>query len=275
MSEGWISIHRKIQDSSVWTNPEMLKLWLLCLMKASHKEQPHYIFDGKVVPLVAGEFITGRKVLAEEYNRGMTLKARVSESTIERWLKKFEKMQMLNIKKTTKYSVVTVINWHEYQRSEHQMNITCTSDEHHLNTINNDNKQQDQEEYKYINARASQFDFEQVAQEYKKTFPRKPLTDYIAQSMAEWINVFGGDSEIIRYALKNAAEYSADNFKYVERILERWQVAGVKTVGDAKGLILEFEESKREPDAFLGRKETVGSIPTLPVIPMIDWTKKG
>lgn len=48
---------------------------------------------------------------------------------------------MLYIKKTNKYSLVTVLNWDKYQgqrtTSEHQVNIKRTSDEQQMNTNKN------------------------------------------------------------------------------------------------------------------------------------------
>jgi hypothetical protein len=39
-------------------------------------------------------------------------------------------MQILNIKSYSKFSIITVLNWNQYQQNEHQMNIRRTSSEH-------------------------------------------------------------------------------------------------------------------------------------------------
>lgn len=137
--QGWISLHRKIKESVVWTDPNMLKLWFLCLMKASHKDQPNFTMIGQVIPLKKGEFVTGRDSLAEDFNEGVQKKNRVSAITLWRFLKRFEKLEMLNIKSTNKYSVVSITNWSTYQEDEQQVNNKRTSTEQQVNTKNNVN----------------------------------------------------------------------------------------------------------------------------------------
>ena len=35
--EGWIKLHRKLLTSNVFDNEKLLKVWIWCLMKATHK----------------------------------------------------------------------------------------------------------------------------------------------------------------------------------------------------------------------------------------------
>ncbi len=137
MEIGYIKLYRKIANSFVWTNPNMLKLWLLCLMKASHKEN-RFLFNGEEISVNSGQFVTGRDAITKEMNQGARSEHLVSAISVWRWLKKFETEGMLNIKSTTKYSVITIKNWHEYQESEQQVNNKRTSDEQQVNTNKND-----------------------------------------------------------------------------------------------------------------------------------------
>ncbi|KAA0941591.1 DnaD domain protein [Sporosarcina sp. ANT_H38] len=136
---GWISLHRKLMDNPIYSNAHMLKLWIHCLMKASHKEHDHLV-GNQMVKLEVGQFVTGRNALADEFNKGAKKDDVVSAITLWRWLKNFEEWQMLNIKTTTKYSVVTVSNWSEHQQHEQQVNNKRTTDEQQVNTNNNVNK---------------------------------------------------------------------------------------------------------------------------------------
>ncbi|MFA2606266.1 hypothetical protein ABR763_26195 [Bacillus cereus] len=113
-------MHRKIMGSSIWTDSNKFKLWTLCLMRASHKEREVFV-GNQVVSLQSGQFVTGRKALAEEFNKGVKKSQTISEKTIERYLALFEEMEMLTIKKTTKYSVISILNWHLYQQSDQQL----------------------------------------------------------------------------------------------------------------------------------------------------------
>lgn len=118
---GWVSIHRKIMNNPVWQDPKLLKLWMLCLLEASHKEHEQLV-GRQIIKLLPGQFITGRFALAKAYNEGAKKSDVVPESTLWRWLKRLEENDFVNIKTSTKFSVVTILNWNQYQLNEQQMN---------------------------------------------------------------------------------------------------------------------------------------------------------
>lgn len=134
--EGWIKLYRKVRQSFVWTNSDQLKLWLLCLMKASHSGND-FLFNGKEIHVSSGEFVTGRDALTFEFNQGVTRDHQIVGRTLWRWIKLFESEQMLSIKSTTKYSVITVLHWDEYQSIDQQVSNTRPSTVQHLSTIKN------------------------------------------------------------------------------------------------------------------------------------------
>ncbi len=134
--QGYIKLYRKIMDSPVWSDSNYLKLWMYCLMRATHKER-EVIAGNQVITLEPGQFITGRDSLSEDLNRGAKPKQRLSDSTWWRYLNNLEKWQMLNINKTNKFSVISIINWNQYQETEQQLNIKRTSDEQRMNTNKN------------------------------------------------------------------------------------------------------------------------------------------
>ena len=140
---GWISLHRKIRQNPVFNDVQLLRLWLICLMEASHKE--HKILVGKQsVELKIGQFVTGRFELGAKYNEGLRKEDRVSESTVWRWLKTLENLEFLHINSNTKFSLCTVVKWAIYQNIEQQneqpMNNKRTADEQPMTTNNNGNK---------------------------------------------------------------------------------------------------------------------------------------
>ena len=153
--QGYIKLYRQITDTPVWADSDKLKLWLMCLMKA-------------------GQFITGRSALSDEFNRDVKKDRRVDGLTLFRWLSLFEKMEMLNIKKTNKYSLVTVLNWDKYQgqrtSNEQQLNNKRTSNEQQLNTNKNDKNVKNVK-----NEKKEDICYQQIADMYNNTcvsFPR-------------------------------------------------------------------------------------------------------
>lgn len=106
--EGWIKSHRRILYSEVFKNPYLLKVWVWCLHKASSK--PYDAIVGlQTVHLEEGQFVFGLIKASEELG--------IPKSSLDRYLKKLEKMGKVEIKHTTKYSVLTVVNWGFYQGS--------------------------------------------------------------------------------------------------------------------------------------------------------------
>lgn len=137
MNLGYIKLYRKVTSSFVWTNPSMLKLWLLCLMKASH-EGRRFLFNGNEVSLSSGQFVTGRDALAKEYNQGASSDQVIVSRTLWRWIKKFEKEEMLSISSTPKYSVISINKWEDYQSSDQHLSSDRPATVQHLSTNKND-----------------------------------------------------------------------------------------------------------------------------------------
>lgn len=134
--QGWIKLHRKLLENPIFNDPHLLKLWVYCLLKATHKEHKQ-IVDKQMVELQPGQFVTGRFILAEEYNKGAKPKDIVSDRTLWRWLKFLEGCEFLSIKSTTKYSVVTINNWGKYQANVQQMSSECPTNVQQMSTNKN------------------------------------------------------------------------------------------------------------------------------------------
>ena len=144
--QGWIKLHRKLLENPIFNDPHLLKLWIYCLLKATHKERKQ-IVGKQIVELKPGQFVTGRFALAEEYNRGVKPKDIVSDRTLWRWIKFLEECEFLSIKSTTKYSVITITNWDRYQENDQQMTNKRPSNDQQMTTNKNDkNEKNDKKE---------------------------------------------------------------------------------------------------------------------------------
>lgn len=137
MNKGYVKLYRKVTSSFVWTDPYMYKLWNLCLMKASH-EGRRFLFNGQEVTLSSGQFVTGREAIAKEFNEGAASVHVVVSRTIWRWLKRFEKEGMLSITSSTKFSVISITNWSDYQGNDQQVSSDSPTSVQHLSTYKND-----------------------------------------------------------------------------------------------------------------------------------------
>lgn len=139
MERGYIKLWRCSLESPVFTNENLFKLWTLCLFKANFKKT-YVSIPGilEPIPVERGQFITGRFSLHADYYGGKKRSDAATPQTVWRWLQTLEKMKNLHIKPHSKYSVITILNWDNYQCDEQQMNNRRTTDEQHMNTEKND-----------------------------------------------------------------------------------------------------------------------------------------
>lgn len=144
--QGFVSVHRKMMNNPLWSDPHYLKLWMYCLFQASHKEHEQLV-GNKMITLQRGQFVTGRFSLAEDLNHGMKPKQKLNERTWFRYLNNLEKWGMLTIKTTNKYSVVTIDKYDFYQtpgnqydqQTDQQLSNKSPSNDQQMSTNNNGN----------------------------------------------------------------------------------------------------------------------------------------
>ena len=137
MNSGWFKTHRKIIDSVVFQSDKCLKIWIWCLAKTNHCENLSLIGRQKV-RVRRGQFIMG-SLTAEE-------KLRMAKSTIWYWLNFLEKEGMIGIKKTNKYSIITIKNWDKYQDVG---NKSESNEETNKNQIRTNKNEKNEKKYIY------------------------------------------------------------------------------------------------------------------------------
>ena len=133
--QGWVKLSRRLLDNPIFQKPDYLAVWLFLLLSANH-EETSFIWNNKKQILKKGQLLTGRKKIAQ--------KTKVAESQIYKILKYLETEQQIEQQKTTKYTIVTIINWDRYQQKEQQKeqqrNNRVTTEEQQSNTYKNVNK---------------------------------------------------------------------------------------------------------------------------------------
>lgn len=108
MAQGYIKLDRSLLTKPLFENEKLLKVWLWCLLKASHKEHFQMVGQQKV-PLQPGQFIFGRFTAADEL--------RMPPTTVRDYMLWLQKNESITIKSANKFSLVTVVNWGLYQSS--------------------------------------------------------------------------------------------------------------------------------------------------------------
>jgi len=99
---GWIKIHRKFISWEWADEPKMVSLFIHLLIEASHQDT-----RWKGQEIKRGQVIFGRLKWSE--------KTGISEQCLRTCLKKLESTGEIDIKSTNRYSVITILNYDEYQ----------------------------------------------------------------------------------------------------------------------------------------------------------------
>jgi hypothetical protein len=112
MNSGWIKLHRKLLDNPMCNKPAWAWLWITLLLLANHDDDHKFIWDFKEITLKKGQFVTGRKVLSNQTG--------IPETTIERILDYLQNSGQIGQQKTTKYRLITIVKWNEYQEVDNK-----------------------------------------------------------------------------------------------------------------------------------------------------------
>lgn len=125
---GWVKIHRELLDWQWFSSSKHLSVFIYLLLNATHKET-----KWRNVTLNAGQLISGRNKISAETG--------INSSSVGRILADLKRTGELNIKSTSKFSIITIVYWEKYQNLEQQtgqqLNNKRTATEQQLNTFNN------------------------------------------------------------------------------------------------------------------------------------------
>ena len=226
--QGWIKLHRKLLENPIFNDPHLLKLWVYCLLKATHKEHKQ-IVGKQMVELQPGQFVTGRFILAKEYNRDAKPNDVVSDRTLWRWMKFLEESEFLSIKSTTKYSVVTINNWDKYQDNDQQMSSKCPSNVQQVSTNKNGKNEKNN---------ITTTTIPEPIEFFEENLCR--LSPLQMQSLIEWERDFNGKKEIINEAIRIADAKNKRNFGFVEYLLRDWKNRNLESLEE----IRHYEQSR-------------------------------
>jgi len=131
---GWIKLHKKLLKNPIFLNANLLQLFIYCVLKANY-EVKEIIFNKKLLKINRGQFVTGRKVLADDLKQN-------PRTTYER-LKLLEELQYINIEPNNRFSLITVVNYDLYQltkeETDNQTNNKPTTSQQLANTTKNNN----------------------------------------------------------------------------------------------------------------------------------------
>ena len=136
MKQGWISVHRQLQDHWLWEDKPFSKglAWIDILMLANHADNK-FLLGNELVEVKAGSFITSELKLAERWGW--------SKTKVRAFLALLQKDSMIQKKSDRKKTTIIVENYSFFQDIETTekppKDREETTEKPQENTNNNDN----------------------------------------------------------------------------------------------------------------------------------------
>ena len=238
MLKGWISIHRKIQDNSIWNDKPFNRgaAWIDLLLLANHEDKK-MLFNGNVVEVKRGEKLTSLRKLSERWGWSIT--------KVKKFLNLLSDEKMISYKSDSKKTVYNIVNYEVYQDSENiksnteitlkeNKNKTKKNQKEINNNDNNDNN--DNKNNNVVGVEQSELDLDepQLAQLIKiyENCGFGLITPYSANMLRDYMNEysFAWVKEALEIAMKNGVR----TLSYVGGILKRKQTGGNSKSGYRK-----------------------------------------
>ncbi|MHC4989024.1 MAG: hypothetical protein ACYTFX_11100 [Planctomycetota bacterium] len=137
-ANGWIKLYRCLLEDVVCQKSTYFHLWVTLLMMAAHKQR-EFIFNNQIHKLLPGQLITGRKKLSKLTG--------IRQSTVEDILRALENAGKIRQQKNTKFRVITITKWDDFQSEENarqQTDSTPTTGRQHADTYKNDKNEKNE-----------------------------------------------------------------------------------------------------------------------------------
>ncbi|HDA0552780.1 TPA: DnaD domain-containing protein [Staphylococcus aureus] len=246
---GWISIDRSIQNHWLFKEKRTFskfEAWIYLLMEANHSKAKVPI-GNQIVTVERGQRLTSILTLSDLFNW--------SRFKVKTFLDLLESDGMLEVKITSKYTLITIVNYDFYQSEQgrnqhqndikptskqHQSNINPTSKKHQTNTNNNDNKDNNEKNVNNEKKKVTAFDF---FQDNGFGF----ITPYNLDDLNYYLDSFENDSDqIVTASLKIAKDRNKVTWGYAKSILNTWLNANLKSIEQVRAFEKQQLESKKQ-----------------------------
>ncbi|HCW8534656.1 TPA: DnaD domain-containing protein [Staphylococcus aureus] len=246
---GWISIDRSIQNHWLFKEKRTFskfEAWIYLLMEANHSKAKVPI-GNQIVTVERGQRLTSILTLSDLFNW--------SRFKVKTFLDLLESDGMLEVKTTSKYTLITIVNYDFYQSEQgrnqhqndikptskqHQSNINPTSKQHQTNTNNNDNKDNNEKNVNNEKKKTTAFYF---FQDNGFGF----ITSYNLDDLNYYLDSFENDSdEIVTASLKIAKDRNKVTWGYAKSILNTWLNANLKSIEQVRAFEKQQLESKKQ-----------------------------
>lgn len=230
--QGWIKLHRKLIDKGFYQKSQYVHLWIHLLLTANHKPK-EFMWNDHIIIIKEGQLITGRKQLSKA--------TKINEGTIENILRLLENEHQILQQKTSKYRIITIVNWSSHQINDSTINNRVTTELQQSYTNKNDNNEKNE------NKTSLYADGKTFEQFLMQTWGGREgrVSPSLAKDFIGLGDRHGWDK--LFEAIETAEKYNKKSFAYVKAILEPSQTKS----GEEK-------RSENAAQAWLRKKQAEG-----------------
>jgi len=234
MEQGWIKLYRKLLNSPIFSSEKGLKVWVWCLLKATHSGYEQYV-GRSLVKLNPGQFVFGRQVASGEL--------RMKQSTVWGWICQLKSDSYIDIIPSSKYSVISIKNWSDYQGFDSQSDNKKTTDEQQMDT----NKNVKNDKNNIYSSRKSLTDevCEEISNQYSVSLKavkdlRDDLVLYCDSKAKKYSNYKATLQNWVRRAIKDKKIFKVEVFKQPEilEISEEERVKNIQMIAEIRQKVL-------------------------------------
>lgn len=231
---GYVWLHRRLKHKAFYKKSAYVHIWVHLLLSANHAPA-EFMWNGEVVILHRGQLITGRKELAQQTG--------VPETTIERILNFLENEHQIGQQKTTKYRLITILNWDSYQKVDivSDNKRTTSGQQADTNKNNNNNKKNKDTASKDADSPMNTNEFIQWCRKSKQRHINL-IGEYVDEKKAPQLETKGQWSSFIRRNLRPAKSLSLFDDKQIQRAMNKIKEADYITRWTLETLLKYIEE---------------------------------
>ena len=222
MQTGWIKLHRRILEWEWYGNMNCFRLFVHLLLKANISDRK---FEGKDIK--RGQLVTSTKKLSAETG--------LSEQSVKTAIKHLKSTNDITTLATSKYTVVTVVNYEVYQCYDE---VTNQEDNQHFNQRLTSNQPAANQQLttieEYKNKRIKEDKKEVVGgilkeltaeyEHYMNRFASAAVSELFQSYLSD-----GMEAGVIRRAIYKANDDDKRELRYIQGILNGCMAKGILT----------------------------------------------
>lgn len=106
MDKGWIKLNRQVQDHWIWKNHEYAYAWIDLLLSVN-RANTKILVDNELMVIKRGQMLTSVYKLSQRWGW--------SRKRTYKFILALEKDGMLRKNSTTRYTIITIVNYGKYQ----------------------------------------------------------------------------------------------------------------------------------------------------------------